>query len=354
MKCSRGNPIQVRYCVYRLVDQPQSLQSEVWRTVDPEPRPAENLRVGSPFKSDARMCHAQSARKEPVRGVTNTSRILGIKVGDDLVARWSSWFAPDPQPFLVDRSSSLAALGDPLLGTLDPQLRDTYEVYALGVDTRWRVISNSEFSALSRDTRAALVRGQRSLGRSLVPSVRSWPSLKGRGIRSQADGHRFVWWPSLFNGNEEAVLSAYVEFGRHPSRHADVTAAVWRHAAFVLPGALEIAGTFPRRSGPNCFGTVMAAAGVTGAAEVWMQQDAFESWLAESTRPGGNDKEPGTVLVWHSPKGLAQHAAITLGGGWALHKPSQGWMSPTKVLTVTDVMRSARTRGRRLTRRSLK
>jgi hypothetical protein len=36
-----------------------------------------------------------------------------------------------------------------------------------------------------------------------------------------------------------------------------------------------------------------------------------------------------------------------------VHKPSQGWMSPTKVLAVRDVKLSARTRGRHLGRRRL-
>jgi hypothetical protein len=29
-------------------------------------------------------------------------RVLNIDVGPDLLDRWRGWFAPDPQPFLVD------------------------------------------------------------------------------------------------------------------------------------------------------------------------------------------------------------------------------------------------------------
>lgn len=97
----------------------------------------------------------------------------------------------------------------------------------------------------------------------------------------------------------------------------------------------------------------MSAAGIVGAAEEWMQRETFESWLAERTSAGGEDDAPGTVLVWRSPDGLAQHTAVTLGDGWALHKPSQGWMSPTKVLAVPEVKSSARASRRRLTRRRL-
>ena len=84
-----------------------------------------------------------------------------------------------------------------------------------------------------------------------------------------------------------------------------------------------------------------------------MQREPFEDWLATSTVPGGKDVEAGTVIVWRSPDGTVQHAALTLGDGWALHKPSQGWMSPTKVPTVPDVIASARSKGRRLSQRRI-
>ena len=59
------------------------------------------------------------------------------------------------------------------------------------------------------------------------------------------------------------------------------------------------------------------------------------------------------LCVWRDAGGAVQHAAVTLGDGWALHKPSQGWMSPTKVLTVRDAMLSARVRGHHVQRRTL-
>jgi cell wall-associated NlpC family hydrolase len=97
----------------------------------------------------------------------------------------------------------------------------------------------------------------------------------------------------------------------------------------------------------------MGAAGVSHAADTWMQREPFEEWLSDVTEPGGRDDDPGTVLVWRSAAGVVQHAAVTLGDGWALHKPSQGWMSPVKVLAVRDAIRSARAPDRRLVRRTL-
>jgi hypothetical protein len=111
-----------------------------------------------------------------------------------------------------------------------------------------------------------------------------------------------------------------------------------------------LAGRFPARGGPNCFGTVMAAAGVPGADKVWMQREPFEEWLKGHVEPGGRDGDVGTLFVWRAPDEAVQHAAVTLGGGFALHKPSQGWMSPTKVLSVAEVKATARGVGRRLHR----
>jgi len=84
-----------------------------------------------------------------------------------------------------------------------------------------------------------------------------------------------------------------------------------------------------------------------------MLREPFEEWLTAHTDPGGDDQTAGTVLVWRAPDGKVEHAAVALGDGWFLHKPSQGWMSPRKVLRADEVKRSARARGRRLTRRQL-
>jgi hypothetical protein len=80
----------------------------------------------------------------------------------------------------------------------------------------------------------------------------------------------------------------------------------------------------------------MAAAGVQGADDA-----PFDVWLAAQCTAGGSDDLPGSVLVWRDADGGNTHAAVTLGGGWALHKPGQEWLSPRQVLTVSDLIRLA-------------
>lgn len=280
-------------------------------------------------------------------------RALNIDVPDSLLQQWIEWFSPSVQPFLVDAALA-ARIGERTSAiSLSDELRDTFCLYrrSEGLQRVW--LSEAQFLTLPRGVRAALVRAQRTFDREIVPSVKSWVSVVGDAIRMQADGHRFVWWRSLMTGWETQVLLEYVEEGRRPSRHGEVREGLWDSVADLLPGARSLAGTFPAGSGPNCFGTVMAAAGVVGADTVWMQREPFECWLSANTRVGGYDDQPGTVLVWRSPDRSVQHAAITLGDGWVLHKPSQGWMSPRKVLTVRECKASARESGRRLERRTL-
>jgi len=246
--------------------------------------------------------------------------VLGIDVRDDLLGRWLGWFAPPLQPFMVpvDLANSLGLDDD--RSRLTPETRDTFCIY--GADA------------------SAIVWLSQQGVRQLPASVR----------RAQPAPHH---WPSSIVAREIEAVVRFVEKGRRPSRHGEVQPCVWDGIATVLPNARHLAGTFPERSGPNCFATVMAACGVDGVHDLWMLREPFEDWLAEHTTNGGHDLEPGTVLVWRGTDGAVQHAAVTIGAGWALHKPSQGWMSPTKILTVRDLKYGARARGQHLHRRHL-
>jgi len=248
-------------------------------------------------------------------------RALDIEVRPELVDRWLGWFVPVDQPFLVPNEIATRMRLTDDRDRLTMEHRDTFALYSVDEDESVVWLDEEQASTLPRSVRRA------------QPLPHRWPS---EPLERQLD-----------------LLIEYVEDGRRPSRHTEVPGEVWEASARLLPCARLLAGCFPARSGPNCFGAVMAAAGVAGAAEVWMQREPFEAWLADNTRRGGDDADPGTVLVWRDPEGAVQHAAVTLGGGWALHKPSQGWMSPTKVLTVAETKASSRAKGRRLHRYTL-
>jgi hypothetical protein len=276
-------------------------------------------------------------------------RVLGIDVDDVLLERWRGWLAPEVQPFFVESNASKP-------WELAPEIRDTYKAWRIdrGLEVVW--LDEPSFLGLPRSERAGLVRSQVACGRGAVPTVRAWSDLLGAGaLRSQADGHRFVWWPSLITPeNASAILRRFIEETRLlPSRHGEVRTSTWKACAELLPGVRRLAGTFPRASGPNCFGTVLAAAGVEDADEEWVVVEPFVEWLEGCTLPGGDDQQLGTVLVWRDHDAQPVHAAVTIGDGWAFEKPSQEWSTPRSVLRVDELIRANRTPGQRIERHRL-
>lgn len=281
------------------------------------------------------------------------STVLGIEVEQTLMESWARWLAPDPQPFLVDPRAPWSECDDEG-GTMTRELQDTYRLW-WGVEKGSGVIwiSEEQFSGLPRVTRAALVREQAIRRRGAVPTVRAWRDLLDPArLRAQADGHRFVWWPSLLADEPEQILSRVVSRGRLPSRHAEVGGEIWRACEAALPEAACLAGTFPTGSNMNCFGAVMAATGADHR-DVFDDVDPFAAWLASACKPGGDTRRPGVVLVWRNRDGAPVHAAVSIGGGWGLEKPSADWHSPRGVVTVDDIMRMSRHPGERVERHAI-
>lgn len=60
---------------------------------------------------------------------------------------------------------------------------------------------------------------------------------------------------------------------------------------------------------------------------------------------GRLDQLPGIVLVWRTHQGWAEHTAVTIGDGYVISKPSQGWYSPHLVWTVPETIAASRYRG---------
>lgn len=257
--------------------------------------------------------------------------VLGIPVGPELLAKWHRWLAPELQPFPIDE---LPAALVAQLPVRDPErsdeTRDSFYLYG----GTWTWLTQPEFEALPLAARR-LLHGARRRHMSPKPTP-PWPS------RLTAEPDLAVRW---------------VEHGMRPSRHREVPTEVWARCTDVLPEAERLAGTFSADgSGPNCFGTVLAAAGVEGAEHEWTQLEEFDDWLAGATdevRGTARDEAPGTVLVWHEHGRLA-HAAVTIGGHWALSKPSQSWSSPRLIWSVRETILSWRFPGTRLSRHALR
>ncbi len=282
---------------------------------------------------------------------------LGVAVSAELQDSWRQWLAPEMQPFFV-ASLRQWPRNSRRPRALPREVSDTFAAWRVDRSLEIVWLDEASFLGMSRRERAALVRAQVEHRRGGVASVRRWSDvLDPATLRSQADGRRFVWWPSLVASNPREILSRVVtnapsggEVDGLPSRHREVAGATWGRCAEVLPHARRIAGSFPPSSGPNCFSTVMSAAGVADVVNTFTSQAPFLAWLDATSRRGGRDDEAGTVLVWRNSDGLPAHAAVTIGDGWALEKASGEWWTPLAVRAVSDVIRTSRAKGQRLER----
>lgn len=282
--------------------------------------------------------------------------VLGIKVPAQLRERWQRWLAPELQPFFI------ASLRDWPVNAgrhgLSQELADTYAVWRVDPSLKTLWMTKDTFFSMSKQKRSELLRVQATHKRGAVPSLRRWSDLLDEKVlRSYGDGYRFVWWPSLVALRPGDILRRVItaapggaEPSALPSRHSEVSKGTWSRCSELLPGARNLAGSFPSSSGPNCFASVMYAAGIPRARSRCVVEAPFLAWLTSACRPGGQDGEAGTVVVWRDDRGRPSHAAITIGDGWALEKGSSEWWTPYAIRPLDDVIRTRRTKGYRLER----
>lgn len=274
-----------------------------------------------------------SSGAEPDRSATAADgvQVLGIEVSSELLKTWRHWWAPALQPFPVDDLDPDMELRRPPRDVSpSAEVRDTFFLYA----GDWGWWYEEEFLARPISARRRLNASRR---RRMAPK----PSPP---------------WPSGIDPQDDSSLIGWVETGAARSRHEEVPDEVWGGADGVLPRGRALAGTFPADgSGANCFATVIAARDPSADEARWVTTEEFAQWLAAATSPVAGtafDDAPGTVLVWREHGTLA-HAAVTLGGGWALVKPSQAWSSPRLVQPVRELILSWRFPGTRLERHRL-
>jgi hypothetical protein len=263
--------------------------------------------------------------------------ILGIAVSDAQLQRWSFFLAPSYQPFFLTPEQAQVFGLTLNMPDFSPEERDTYQLWNVGPEQA-ALLSEAEFLTLDPAQRTELLTIQQEHGRGAVEQAETWRDLLPE-VAEQAGGELFIWWPSLLSERELDIFARLLPRDRSPSLHAEVPEAVWAAAGPLLPRARELAGSFAPGSGPNCFGTVMAAAGMPDAENIWTQRGPFEHWLSQATRPT-QEPAPGTLLIWRGEGGQVEHAAAVLSSEFVLHKPSQGWDSPRQVIRHSEVLRS--------------
>ena len=110
-----------------------------------------------------------------------------------------------------------------------------------------------------------------------------------------------------------------------------------------------LAGTFPQRSGANCFSTTLAAithhpGTAMTIADFWLHQEPFLEGLEQrgyrllkdmtTLKPDARD----LVLIWNDQQGKPQHACYLIGNGLVLNKNSQSWFAPRQILHIETVL----------------
>lgn len=258
-----------------------------------------------------------------------TAQVLGVEVDEALIERWRDWFAPSTQPFRIDTLPPEVTAAVPMRKR-EPtsEWQDTFFMYG----GTWTWLNEDEFNALRPGLRRSLLAVRRRTGRPKSMPV----------------------WPSELARSGDQALFAWVASSVRPSQHREVPAHVWRRTPAVLPQAEHLSGTFPTSgSGANCFGAVLAAAGVPGTTDVQIGTGQLQAWLDEHTEPitgTGSDDQPGVVFTWTEHDKLA-HAAVSIGDGWMFSKPSQAWCSPRLIWSVRQTINSWRYPTSRLSRR---
>lgn len=257
--------------------------------------------------------------------------VLGIPVPASLIRAWEGQFAPAVQPFYLSDEFAARLAHLPLWkrDELHPvhlplSVRDTLNLHDVAPEASWALLLDEPgFLALPPHTRTELLEAQLGFRRGGVKCDPVTQELS-------------VWWPAAWKALTPDArwthLKTFLETDRLPCRRRKLTPAHRRELRQRFPGLLPLMGTFAAESGPNCFGSVMAACGVPGVSGLWMHSPPFLRWLERVAVSSDGLEACGTVLVWRDAAGQVQHAALALGHGWLFHKESQAWFSPRQVV----------------------
>lgn len=274
---------------------------------------------------------------------------------------WQQHWAPRAQPFFVSDALAQRLPAWPRFtrrefhqSGVPLSLRDTFTTYNVAPHLPWVMwLTFEAFMCLDRAERLNLLREQRDFGRAGVTHLDEVADLlELRDLSAPAafatDGY-FVWWPQLWEllpaTGQQRVLQRFVETDRPPCQRHDLAPDHWGRITTLLPGARDLAGSFLPESGGNCLSTVMATFGAPAVAERWVHPGPFERWLERFTllpESAAQDRSKvdglGKVLVWRDEGARVQHAAVSLGEGFVLHKEAQSWYAPRQVVGLDEAL----------------
>ena len=234
-------------------------------------------------------------------------------------------------------------------------LHDTFSTYNVVDEPSWVFwLTYEAFSGLDDALKRDLLTEQRTFGRGgVVQFDQIAEQLASCKLESRTIDGLFVWWPELWallgETEKHNVLRAFVEADRFPCERSELTTDDWQRIDKRVPSAHALAGSFLPKSGGNCFATVMAAFGADAVAEVWVHPEPFMRWLeftAFGTASASTLPELGDVLVWFDENAHVQHAAVSLGEGFVLHKEAQSWYVPRQVMKLGDTLTRWQDAGR--------
>ncbi len=264
---------------------------------------------------------------------------------------WQRHFAPPIQPFFVSDTLAQRLLAWPRFtrqefgkSGVSLSLHDTFTTYEVAAEASWVMwLTYEAFSSLGDTEKLSLLKEQRTFGRGGVVHLTEVAGLlEPHKLEAETVDGLFVWWPQLWarlgEAEKQGVLRTFIETDRLPCKRGELTHRDWQRIGKRLPEARTLAGSFLPDSGGNCFATVMAAFGAPAVAEVWMHPEPFMRWLGGFALTDSAPPELGDVLIWFGGNAHVQHAAVSLGRDFVLHKEAQSWAAPRQVMKLGDAL----------------
>ncbi len=290
--------------------------------------------------------------------------LLGCTISEKLLAQWSQLMVCEPAPFFIpneivlpDETLVLSHKAFSEAG-FDASFRDSYATYRINRNaTRVAMLSSAEFDALPPETQHALLTAQRDMNRRQVYLWKEAASFLA-GCIEQAEtrsvsvgGEKYlvldskIWW--LLPEAIQREWLIYFASSENASTCLSATLSESDWAGIPYSSIRTLAGTFPTRSGANCFSTTLAAITqhldtALTIADFWLHQEPFLAGLerrgyhllTNTLQPNARDM----VLVWKDEQGKAQHACYLIGNGLVINKNSQAWFTPRQILHLDTVL----------------